>query len=161
MLRWMKVFFQGWQNTITDVDLEKMHGDKKWGFGLTERGSLDAIIEQVPSNRSWKVLIPIIDKHCLDGTIFCSDGWKAYDKLKEHVQLDDCLHFPVNHSKNDVDPQTGAYTSRGYVEPLYIISAFIWNETKGLAYLSRNFLVDSILQTTLIGYVHAFSQMCN
>ena len=64
---------------------------------VRERGSLDAIIEQVPSNNSRKVLIPIIDKHCLDGTIFCSDGWKAYDKLKEHIQLNDCLHFPVNH----------------------------------------------------------------
>ena len=84
--------------------------DKKWGFGLIERGSLDAIIVQVPSNRSRKVLIPIIDKHCLDGTIFCSDGWKAYGNLKEHLQLDDCMHFAVNHTKNYVDPETGAYT---------------------------------------------------
>ena len=24
----------------------------------------------------------IIDKHCLNGTVFCSDGWKANNKLK-------------------------------------------------------------------------------
>ena len=84
--------------------------DEKWGFGLVERGSLDSIIVQVPSNRSREVLIPIIDQHCLDGTVFCSDGWKAYNKLKEHLQLEDCQHFPVNHSKNYVDPATGAYT---------------------------------------------------
>ena len=84
--------------------------DEKWGFGLVERGSLDSIIVQVPFNRSREVLIPIIDQHCLDGTVFCSDGWKAYNKLKEHLQLEDCLHFPVNHSKNYVDPATGAYT---------------------------------------------------
>ena len=84
--------------------------NEKWGFGLVERGSLDAIIVQVPSNRSRDVLLPIIDKHCLDGTIFCSDGWKAYHKLKEHLQLEDCLHFAVNHSENYVDPTTGAYT---------------------------------------------------
>ena len=85
--------------------------NEKWGFGLVERGSLDAIIVQVPSNRSRDVLLPIIDKHCLDGTIFCSDGWKAYHKLKEHLQLEDCLHFAVNHSENYVDPLTGTYHS--------------------------------------------------
>ena len=84
--------------------------DEKWGFGLTERGSLDVIILQVPSNRARKHLIPIIDQHCLPGTIFCSDGWKAYNKLKDHLLLEDCEHFTVNHSKNYVDPETGAYT---------------------------------------------------
>ena len=84
--------------------------DQKWAFGLTERGNLDVIIVQVPSNRSRAVLMPIIDKHCMDGTIFCSDGWKAYNDLKDHLHLDDCLHYPVNHSKNYVDPDTGAYT---------------------------------------------------
>ena len=83
---------------------------EKWGFGLVQRGCLDAIIEQVPSNRSSATLIPIIDRHCLDGTIFCSDGWKAYNKLKEHILLDDCEHVLVNHSKNFVDPETGAHT---------------------------------------------------
>ena len=57
---------------------------EKWGFGLVERRSLDAVIEQVPSNRARKDLVPIIDKHCLNGTVFCSDGWKAYNKLKDH-----------------------------------------------------------------------------
>ena len=77
------------------------------GFGLTERESLDTIIELVPSNTSRKDLIPIIDKYCLDGTIFCSDGWKAYDKLKNHPQLDEYLHFLVifNHSKITLTPK--------------------------------------------------------
>ena len=44
------------------------------GFGLTERGSLDAIAVQVPSSRTRKVLLPIIKKHCREGTIFYSDG---------------------------------------------------------------------------------------
>ena len=54
--------------------------------------------------------MPIVDKHCFDGTIFCSEGWKAYNKLKEHLILEDCEHFPVNHSENFVDPETGAHT---------------------------------------------------
>ena len=84
--------------------------DESYFPGLPERGSLDAVIVQVPSNSSRKVLLPIIDKHCRDGSIFCSDGWKAYNQLKDHLQLDDCLHFAVNHSNNYVDPHTGAYT---------------------------------------------------
>ena len=112
MSRWTKAFFLGYQNIIKGRRLGEnaWKDDEKWGFGLVERGSLDSIIVQVPSNRSREVLIPIIDQHCLDGTVFCSDGWKAYNKLKEHLQLEDCLHFPVNHSKNYVDPATGAYT---------------------------------------------------
>ena len=69
------------------------YDDEKWGFGLTPRGSLDVVIIQVPSNRSRKTLLPLIDKHCLPGTIFCSDGWKAYHKLREHLQLEDVDHF--------------------------------------------------------------------
>ena len=51
-------------------------GDK-WVFGLTERGSLDVVALQVPSNRSRVSLLPIINNHFNPGTIFCSDGWKA------------------------------------------------------------------------------------
>ena len=39
-----------------------------------------------------------------------SDGWKAYNKLADHLDLDDVLHYPVNHSENYVDPETGAHT---------------------------------------------------
>ena len=84
--------------------------EEKWVFGMTERGSLDAIAIQVPSNRSRVSLMPIIDQHCNAGTIFCSDGWKAYNKLADHLNLDDVLHYPVNHSENYVDPGTGAHT---------------------------------------------------
>ena len=42
--------------------------------------------------------------------MFCSDGWKAYHCLAEHLDLEDVLHYPVNHSKNYVNPETGAHT---------------------------------------------------
>ena len=84
--------------------------DEKWTFGMTERGNLDCILIQVPSSRTRKSLIPIINKHCLQGSLFCSDGWRAYHKLADHLDLEDVLHFPVNHSENYVDPNTGAHT---------------------------------------------------
>ena len=34
--------------------------DDKWVFGLTERGSLDCVLKQVPSARTRKILLPII-----------------------------------------------------------------------------------------------------
>ena len=83
---------------------------EKWVFGMTERGSLDAVAIQVPASRSRKVLLPIIQQHCNVGTIFCSDSWKAYNKLEQHLDLEDILHYPVNHSTNYVDPDTGAHT---------------------------------------------------
>ena len=84
--------------------------DDKWVFGLVQRDSLDCILKQVPSNRNRQMLVPIIEHHCMDGTIFASDSWKAYGKLDENVQLEDCLHFAVNHSQNYVDPETGTHT---------------------------------------------------
>ena len=84
--------------------------DEKWVFGLAQRKSLDCILKQVPASRTRDVLIPIINANCLDGTIFDSDGWKSYSNLAEHVALADCSHFPVNHSENYVNPETGAHT---------------------------------------------------
>ena len=84
--------------------------DDKWVFGLVQRESLNCILKQVPSNRTRKTLLPIIEQHCIEGTIFHSDGWKAYGKLAEHLDVEDCSHFPVNHSSNYVDPETGAHT---------------------------------------------------
>ena len=83
---------------------------QKWAFALVERGSLDCVIEQVDSGRSRQTLLPIINANCMDGTVFCSDSRKAYNKLADNLNLEDTIYFPVNHSQNYVDPQTGAHT---------------------------------------------------
>ena len=54
--------------------------------------------------------MPIINQHCAEGTIFNSDGYKSYHKLAGQLDLEDCLHYPVNHSSNYVDPDTAAHT---------------------------------------------------
>ena len=82
----------------------------KWVFGLTLRGSLDCVLKSVDSARSRAIVVPIITENCKDGTIFCSDGWKSYVDLPEHVNLQDTSIFAVNHTQNYVDPDTGAHT---------------------------------------------------
>ena len=69
--------------------------DEKWAFALLQWDSLDCIVEQVHSSRSRKTLLP----NCEDGTLFNSDSWKAYNQLAEHLDLEETLYFPVNHSK--------------------------------------------------------------
>ena len=83
---------------------------------------------QVPSNRKRNQLLPIIDKHCLEGTLFNLDGWKGYAKLAEHLQFEDYLHYTVNHSANYVDPVTGAHTQT---------SALTWDGSCGTSFVMR------------------------
>ena len=53
-----------------EADKSSWEDDQKWVYAMTERGSLDAVGVQAPSCRSRKVLIPQIDEHCLEGSIF-------------------------------------------------------------------------------------------
>ena len=82
----------------------------EWVFGIAERGRLDCWMQQVPANRNRAQLLPILAQRCKEGTTFWSDGWGAYNKLQEHLELDDIEHFVVNHKRHYVDPITGAHT---------------------------------------------------
>ena len=128
---------------------------------MAQRGSLDSGLQQVPSNRSRKILLPTIDKNCLDSNVFCSDGWKAYHKLKEHLQLEDCDNYAVNHS---VDLDTGAHTQT--IEGL-------WGHTKGFlpmrgmkpcdlhSYLGWFMWSCFYKQRNLDKFVHFFKCVCD
>ena len=83
--------------------------DDPWVFGIVERDSLDCWVQQV-HNRRRTTLVPILDSHVANGSILCSDKWSAYKDLEEHLRVEDSQHYTVNHSKNFVDPETGAYT---------------------------------------------------
>ncbi|KAJ8930661.1 hypothetical protein NQ314_016516 [Rhamnusium bicolor] len=57
-------------------------------------------------NRTKDTLLEIIQKWILPGTTIMSDCWKSYDCLAD----EGFQHEAVNHSKNFVDPDTGAHT---------------------------------------------------
>jgi hypothetical protein len=58
--------------------------------------------------RSEEVLLNIIQRNVKPGTIIVSDCWKAYTNLQQYGYI----HYTVNHSKNFVNPLTGACTNR-------------------------------------------------
>ena len=80
----------------------------KWLLGGVERGSNDCFLVECQNNhRDHHTLIRIIKQHVRPGTIIISDGWKGYVNLDRHGYH----HEDVNHSRNFVNPATGAHTN--------------------------------------------------
>ena len=77
-----------------------------WLFGGIERESKKRFIvplldeDNCPIPRSKEVLIPIIQKYILPGSIVYSDMWKAYSSLTNEGYA----HYGINHSLNFVNP---------------------------------------------------------
>ena len=55
----------------------------------------------VVKNRSSNVLVDLVHRYIMPGSIIISDQRKGYSKLSEHGYN----HYSVNHSKNWVDPE--------------------------------------------------------
>ena len=92
--------------------LKKYHVERcfekhRWHFGI-----VNIIYKPVKyymtlvENRSANVLLPIIKKHYIEGTIIWSDQWKSYNNL-ENMRF---VHSTVNHKFNFVNPETGFHT---------------------------------------------------
>ncbi|KAJ8927607.1 hypothetical protein NQ314_019915 [Rhamnusium bicolor] len=86
----------GGPGIVVEIDEAKM------GF---ERESKKCFFVPV-ENRTKDTLLEIIQKWILPGTTIMSDCWKSYDCLAD----EGFQHEAVNHSKNFVDPDTGAHT---------------------------------------------------
>ena len=79
-----------------------------WVLGGIERHTDDCFLVTCPNNkRDQLTLIPIIKEFVQPGTIIITDKWKAYINLERHGYI----HLDVNHSRNFVDPATGAHTN--------------------------------------------------
>ena len=107
----------GGPGTVVEVD-EAKFGRRKyqrgrtvngsWVCGGVQRNSDNCFLTPCTGNkRNAGVLSGIIRGHVLPGTTIITDKWKGYVNLSQ----DGYIHFDVNHSRNFVDPVTGAHTN--------------------------------------------------
>lgn len=111
-------------------------------FGGVERTSGNFFLIPV-EERSAATLVPIIEKYIAPGTAIISDCWAAYRRLEEHG----FEHCTVNHSKNFVDPETGAHTNQ--IEGLWRhakhrIPAYRRKKSDYCAYLSKFMFINQV-----------------
>ena len=80
----------------------------KWVIGGVARGSGECFLAECPNNkRDANTLCLLILQFVRPGTTIITDKWKGYLPLKHHGYT----HYDVNHSRNFVDPLTGAHTN--------------------------------------------------
>ena len=77
-----------------------------WIFGGIDTTTKEVFIVPVLS-RQANLLIPVLQRHVLPGTTIISDLWRAYHRISDFGYI----HQTVNHSRNFVDPVTGANTN--------------------------------------------------
>jgi transposase-like protein len=82
----------------------------KWILGGIERDSNRVFVVPV-EERSADVLLGIIKEKIAPGTTIVSDCWSSYNRIPE-LEGYNFQHLTVNHSKNFVDPETGACTNK-------------------------------------------------
>lgn len=108
----------GGPNTTVEID-ESMFSRRKnhvgrvlpqqWVFGGICRETGENFLYAVP-DRSANTLIPIIQNSIRPGTTIISDMWQSYNEIPNLGN--NYTHLTVNHSKNFVDPITGAHTQK-------------------------------------------------
>ena len=91
---------------------------QQWVFGGICRETKECFLYTV-EDRSSATLMPIIQRSIRPGSIIMSDEWRAYRPIASLPE--GYTHLTVNHSRNFVDPITGAHTQQ--VESL-------WNKAK-------------------------------
>ena len=78
-----------------------------WVFGAVERGSQKALLFRVPDRTGETLIHHLITTHILPGTVIYSDQFYPYIPLNQLGYI----HLSVNHSKNFVNPDSGAHTN--------------------------------------------------
>ena len=78
-----------------------------WVFGVVERGSQKVLLFRVPDRTRETLVHRLITTHIQPGTVIYSDQFTPYIPLNQLGYI----HVSVNHSKNFVDPDSGAHTN--------------------------------------------------
>lgn len=105
----------GGLNKIVEID-ETWVGERKyrrgrdvrgrWVLGMIERRSANFRLELIQKKRSASELTKMIEKHVHPDSTIITDNWKGYARLNDHFRR----HQTVNHSRNFIQPKTGAHT---------------------------------------------------
>ena len=83
---------------------------QKWIVVGAERGNRENYFVEFVRHRNRATLLPVIMEHVLPGTTIMTDDWGAYRRLVRYTSLMNYSHFTVVHSRNFIDPITGAHT---------------------------------------------------
>ena len=110
---------------------------QQWVFGGVCRETKETFLYAV-EDRTANTLLQCIKECIKPGTTIMSDLWKSYDKISEIPGMN-FTHYRVNHSKNFVDPVTGAHTQT--VESLWAAAKIRNKKECG----TRRSLLDSYL----------------
>ena len=120
-----------------------------WVFRRVCRETHEQFVFEV-LNRKSRTLLPIIQHMILPGSIIHTDGWKAYNNIP--TLSGRYTHMVVNHSRNFINPQTGAHTQtvermwrevkrirRMYEgvqrnEVSFHLAEYLWREVKSVTY---------------------------
>ena len=78
-----------------------------WVFGAIERGSQKVLLFRVPDRTRETLVHRLITTFIRPGTVIYSDQFTPYKPLNQLGYI----HLSVNHSKNFVDPDSGAHTN--------------------------------------------------
>ena len=76
----------------------------RWVFGTVERGSQKVLLFRVPDHTRETFVHRLITTQILPGTVIYLDQFTLYIPLNQLGYI----HLLVNHSKNFVDPDSGA-----------------------------------------------------
>ena len=76
-------------------------------IGVVERGSQKVLLFRVPDRTRETLAHRLITTHIQPGTVIYSDQFTLYIPLNQLGYI----HVSVNHSKNFVDPDSGAHTN--------------------------------------------------
>ncbi|KAG0442317.1 hypothetical protein DMUE_0362 [Dictyocoela muelleri] len=107
----------------------------QWVFGLIERGTLNCVLVTVP-DRSANILLPIITRFVLPGTLIIGDKWRAYSQIR-NIGFE---HHSIKHSQNFLSPED----PRIHTQTIESLLHHVKNKIR-VQYGTRHYMLDGYL----------------
>lgn len=97
------------------IEIGKSKSQKKWILLIVERKTKVSYVEYL-SERSKEVILPIIKKLCLPGTVIITKAWAGYGRLEDFGYC----HYTYDGKKGFIDPENR------YIHQCTVKNAFNW-----------------------------------